>query len=332
MPHYNLRLPFPDPKIESVRPTPAPMRANFIAGDPQGLFELATTMYEYVITQSDHTVKTLARTVTDLVKDDTEPGGYIPGPDGGWIGETAKAFRDTFISEAAMANGLNSVICTVAKTADELAAGLSGLENKLESQLENNAANIEGFNLNWLAVGSDTIPSFRFTTLALPAVQKAEELTIFRNLLDSCNRIGYPFFVQADKLRHTAASQLVTVSRILEEAFSYYANYSASPGSPVTSDPSILLTSGQAASDSTNVKDLQTKYSQLAAKLNSSPLDEGAAKRVLKDLGIAADKSSAIIGGIKDIKDAKGVVGTGNKFLSFAGTVIPLLMAIGSGL
>ncbi|MCO5967946.1 hypothetical protein [Actinoallomurus soli] len=326
--HYRPMLDLPQPKIDKARRTLFPTRARFIAGDPQGLYELAGRMYQYVSMESHPTVGHLVGVITKLVKEDDEPGGYHSGADGGWIGETAYAFRSTFTSDAAMMNGLNSVICSVAKAADDLAVGLSALELKLELEVEKNAPKVDGFNLNWLATkGPGVHPKFGYTALAAPALRRySDQFTFPKDFISTCNEIAYPIFVQADKLRHAAASQLLAVGKVLEEALGYYANYSASPGSPDTMDPSVLLTSSQYNSDSRAVQDLEGKYSKLSARVN---VDQNAAKRALTDLGITAQKSSMLIGGIKDVKDAKGAVATGNKFLALVGNALPLLMEIG---
>ncbi|MCO5994604.1 hypothetical protein [Actinoallomurus rhizosphaericola] len=315
------------------------MQANFISGDPQGLYRLAGEMYGYVAGRSGDTVRLLARTVDHLVKDDGQPGGYTPGPDGkGWIGYTAFVFRQTFISDAAMMNGLNSVICSIAKTVDDLAVGLSYHELQLELALEKFAKgnpHAAGFSLNWLATsGKGTSPTFDFTNLAPPAVRN--DSTGFYNFIGNCNVIGQVFFTRADKLRHTAASQLVAVGKVLEEALSYYANYSASPGSPTAMDPSVLITSSQAKSNSQAQKDLEGQYDKLVGQLNASSLNQDSAEKVLKDLNLGQEKATKIVGSIKsakgdldDLKGAKDVLGKGNALLSFVGNAMPLLMEIG---
>ena len=325
---YPVMPSFPPPDACPNRPSLYPTEADFVTGDPRGLYELAGRIYEYVSAHSMPTVDVLVQTVKQLVKDDNEPGGYTPGPDGGWIGATAFRFRDTFVSDAAMMNGLNRVLCKVAEAVDELASGLSELECRLETTLEREiGSRVPGFSVNWLvAKGTGTQPYLDYTALARPIAGDASRMAQIRT---ACNLIAKPIFAEADKRRHTAASKLSALGAILEEAFDYYSNYSASPGSPMTMDPSILLTSGQAAADAQATKQLHDKYAQLTGKLNASSLDGDAVKSVLSGLGVTGEKGGKILNGIKDIRDASTALGRGGKFLSLVGDAIPVLMAIG---
>jgi hypothetical protein len=323
---------FPPPKINQHRPVPPGTQADFIAGDPAGLYQLATSLYAYVSAHSSQTVNTLRDTVVGLVKDDNEAGGYTPGPDGGWIGETANVFRNTFISDAAMMNGLNTVMCTVAATVDDLASGLATQESQLEYDLEDQLSRLSRrrFSVNWLVTsGSGRSPTFAFTAQGKAAFDDSSSQISSDDAIPFCSAIAMRHFQEAARLRAGAASQLAAVGKILEEAFSYYDNYSAGPGSPTTMDPSVLLTSGQATSDAPAVKDLQGKYSRLVAELKDDSLDDDAVKKTLLGMGVAAGSASKILDGIKAVQDAKGTVATGSKFLSLVGEAIPVLMLIG---
>lgn len=105
----------------------------------------------------------------------------------------------------------------------------------------------------------------------------------------------------------------------MEEAFGYYANYSAAPGSPATMDPSIMITSGQATSDSVAVDRLKGQYADLVTRLNKGSLDQNAVKSALSGLGVASANTGKILGDIRSVKDAKGAVSTGSKFVSLVG-------------
>jgi hypothetical protein len=332
MTNYKAVPHFPPPKVNQHRPPLPSTQANFIAGDPASLYRLAESLYGYVSAESSHTVTKLRNTVTELVKNDNEDGGYVPGPDGGWIGDTAYVFRNSFISDAAMMNGLNAVMCTVAATVDDLASGMATQERELEYHLEDKLSRVCGirFSVNWLVTkGSGTSPEFAFTGQGEAAVKASPSPVSPDDLIQLCNSIGALHFNQAHKLRSKAASQLAAVGKILEEAFSYYNSYSAGPGSPSTMDPSVLLTSGQATSDAEAVNHLQGKYSQLTAELKKSSLDDNAVKSTLSSLGVAAGNTSKILDGIKGVKDAKGTITTGSKFLSLVGEALPMLLMIG---
>lgn len=315
---------FPPPEINKNRPTLHPVQANFISGDSAGLYRLASDIYDYVSQQSAPVVETLVKEVTVLVKDDKEPGGYTPGPNGGWVGDTANTFLRTFISDAAMMNGLNSVVCEIAKTVDTLAGRLSALEYALEMVLERALSRMcDGFSVNWLVTsGSGTEPRFELTPLGAASVKDP-------TVLDVCARLSRPFFAKAERLRHTAGSELAGHGKILTEAFTYYAGYSAGPGSPSTMDPSILLTSGQARADYKGVNALTTDYAKLTAQLNKSGLDQAAIKNTLTNLGVNASNVGDLIDTIKDAKKAEGTVAAGSKFLSPVGKAVPVLMTIG---
>ena len=184
-----------------------------------------------------------------------------------------------------------------------------------------------GFSVNWLvAKGTGTQPYLDYTALARPIVGDASRMAQIRT---ACNLIAKPIFAEADKRRHTAASKLSALGAILEEAFDYYSYHSASPGSPASGDPSILLSSDQAAADAQATKQLHDRYSQLTGKLNATSIDGNAVKSVLSGLGVTGEKGGKILKGIQEVKDASSALGRGGKFLSLVGDAIPVLMAIG---
>jgi hypothetical protein len=325
---------FPAPKINTSRPSLSPCTADFIGGDFEGLQRLAGEIYGFVgrCDGSSGPFPALVTEVTRMVKDDDDPsGGYHPDATGGWIGAAAYTFRSAFVADAAMMNGLNRALCSIAAQVDSLAGGLSSLESGLEQNLENILRKgIDDFSLDWLGTtGSGTRPAFRLTAQGAAGI-------VNHNIPQSaviqlCDRLGESYFEKADWLREQTSARLAALGETLVEALHYYRSESALAGSPSASDINVMLTSTQAGSDDAATGRLEDDLKKETGGLSGGTLNDPALKAELANLGVKAQNIGSLIGDLKDFKDADTALKTSKGFLGLVGDAVPLLMAIGLG-
>jgi hypothetical protein len=321
---------FPQPEFPDHRTELAPCRAKFVGGDFPGLQGLAGELYGYVKGQvSAGYVNALAAKVRTLVEGDPDSGGYTPS--GGWVGDTASAFQAAFITDAAMMNGLNHIICAIASVYDHLASTLSLHEAYLEARLVPLGQQYNPhFALDWLEVltigsqrGIGPRPEY------LTQFQQKYSALTYGDFTTNFSKIFAPFDKQADDDRRKAGVTLSALGDILFESIGRYMLHAAGKGSASTGDPGVFLNANQASADQATVGRLQGDLAKYSKQLNMKSGDDSDAKDMLAALGVKAGQASALLGDIGSAKKAEGLLAGASSAGKILSDAEPLLEIIG---
>lgn len=349
---YRFMPTFPAPPAQPATVPLGAIQASFVGGDIGSLVQLAEALNRYATGAAAETFNTLLYSVKRLIESDNDPdGGYhTGGSTGRWIGPAAYAFRNAWLPSAAMMNGLNITLCTIAGIVGSLAQELASLEMALENKVTTFlAAPVIATkfstppSLSWFQPASAETYSGMFlapsgieTVIGLSS-QGAQNATnasppVLGLVLKSINQAYYfSCRSQADEARARAAARLAGQAEILLDAVNYYQQNQGVVGTgSVQIDTATFGSAGGADASS-----MQTDLQAYLKGMNSSRSDLNAVQQDLSAMGAMAKGGASVAGDVNDIKkmeETASVLEKGKSYLSLVGDALPMLAMIGVAL